>query len=100
MNACITLIKRALHIASIQKHLPKLAPIATACADLRDDQAFEVQGHHVACPEGFCSHAWNTVERAIAQVCRGEELVGPNAFPCCADGLRPVTFHVELFEDS
>lgn len=99
MNARITVIKKTLHMDIIQEDLPNLAAIAAPCSDLRDAQAFEVQDDHIACTEGFCAHAWKTIGPVVTRVCRGETLNGPDAFPPCADGLRPVTFHIEPIED-
>jgi len=99
VNARITVVKRTLHMDVIQEYLPKLAAIATPCTDLREGQVFEVQGEHIACPEGFCDYAWSTIERMVGRACKGEQLMWANAFPCCADGLRPVTFHIEPIED-
>jgi len=99
MGARITVVKTSLHKDLIARHFPEAALSATPCPEFREGQVFEVQGQHIACPEGFCDYAWSTIERMVERACKGEQLMWANAFPCCADGLRPVTFHIEPIED-
>ncbi len=100
MNARITVIKRTLHLDVIRRHLPEDVDTAELCRDFHEGQAFEVRGEELTPPEGFCEVAWAAIEKNVARACRGERLMRGNAFPCCTDGLRPVTFHVEPIEDS
>lgn len=100
MNARITVVRKTLHIDIIRQHFPEAAETATACPDLTEGQVFEVRGGHIACPEGFCDDAWTTMEGLATRACNGEKLLWASAFPCCADGLRPVTFHIESIDDA
>ena len=99
MSARITIIKRTLHRDVISQYLPEAAAAAEACPEFREGQVFEIPGAVPVMPEGFCDYAWGTIERFVARACKGEKLLWANAFPCCADGLRPVTFHIEPSED-
>lgn len=99
MGARITVIKRALHMDVISRHLPEDVGIAALCRDFKEGQMLEIRGDIPVMPEGFCEVAWQAIERSVARACRGEHLMRGSAFPCCTDGLRPVTFHVEAIED-
>lgn len=100
MNARVTVIKKCLHMDVIKTHLPESVPIATACMEFQEGQTFEIRGAAPTPPDGFCTLAWKAVERSVERACRGEKLMWANAFPCCPDGLRPVTFRVESVADS
>jgi uncharacterized repeat protein (TIGR04076 family) len=101
VNARITVIKRSLNRDIFERHLPAAISRAKACPEFEEGQTFLVRGgDHLVRPEGFCDYAWMTLERLVARACAGEELMMGTAFPCCADGLRPVTFHIEPSGDS
>lgn len=100
MSARITVIKRSLNMDIVRRHLPQDVGAVEVCRDFREGQVFEIPGDAPAMPEGFCDVAWQAIERNVARTCRGEKLMRGNAFPCCADGLRPVTFFVEPIVDS
>ena len=55
-------------------------------------------------PEGFCPWAWIDIYRSVNALATGSTFTpwqkreGVNAV-CCTDGIRPVTFLLEAFED-
>lgn len=69
-----------------------------------DEFIYELGGGSV--PKGFCSWAWGDVFKDVMAVCsraamlpkgqRGE--VDP-AYTCCTDGLRPVIFKIEAYDE-
>jgi uncharacterized repeat protein (TIGR04076 family) len=100
VNARITVIKRSLNRDIFESHLPDTLARAVACPDFEEGQTFLVRGDHPVRPEGFCDYAWMTLERLVTRACADEALMMGTAFPCCADGLRPVTFHIESIADA
>jgi uncharacterized repeat protein (TIGR04076 family) len=99
VSARITVIKRSMNMDIVSRYLPEDVGTATLCRDFTEGQAFEIPGDIPARPEGFCEVAWQAIERNVARACKGEKLMRGNAFPCCTDGLRPVTFHIEPVKD-
>ena len=95
MNARTTVIKRSINRDIFERHWPDALARAVACPDFEEGQTLLVHGDDLARPEGFCDYAWVTFERLVARACAGETLMMGTAFPCCADRLRPVTFHIE-----
>jgi uncharacterized repeat protein (TIGR04076 family) len=100
MSARITVIKRSMNMDVIRRYLPESVATAELCRDFTEGQTFEIKGPVPTMPEAFCEVAWQTMERNVARACKGEHLMRSDAFPCCTDGLRPVTFHIEPIEDS
>jgi uncharacterized repeat protein (TIGR04076 family) len=69
-----------------------------ACGVYEDDQVFYVEDNG-RMPEGFCSWAWNDIEKVVGVLRWNgnyswfkEPGVSVN---CCTDGLRPVVFKIE-----
>jgi len=100
VGARITVIKRSMNMDVISQYLPESVATAELCRDFEEGQTFEINGPVPTMPEGFCEVAWQTMERNVARACKGERLMWSNAFPCCTDGLRPVTFRIEPIADS
>ena len=49
-------------------------------------------------PEGFCAMAWPSLSMPVNVLIGGGKVLGfdEQHIACCADGLRPVIFKVEL----
>lgn len=67
-----------------------------------DWDSYSVQG----IPEGFCTIAWNAISEMIfcalatGKIIEADWAKSPTEqVVCCPDGLRPVIFKVEAFED-
>ncbi|MDD5263415.1 MAG: TIGR04076 family protein [Candidatus Bipolaricaulis sp.] len=95
MNARITVIKRALNIDLVETHLADCLSVARPCSVFREGMTFDVKGPFPEKPQGFCDWAWVAIYPNLALACAGAELSAGVAFPCCTDGLRPVTFQIE-----
>ena len=56
-----------------------------------------------ACPEGFCAWAFADIQRDITHLRLGGEYPWikdkGKVLVCCTDGVRPVIFKLERFED-
>ena len=52
-------------------------------------------------PEGFCSVAWECVEKQATVLAYGGKAMGFDDvhLMCCSDGIRPVLLRLEAFED-
>lgn len=99
MSVRITVIKRSLNRDVVEDHLPERASKIGPCGVFRDGQVFEIKGRLPEKPEGFCDWAWVDIHQIVAMAFVGVEPPAGLAFPCCTDGLRPVTFHVEPVKD-
>jgi uncharacterized repeat protein (TIGR04076 family) len=95
MNARITVVKRPLNTDLVEKLLPDCVGEARPCTKFREGMTFEVTGPFPEKPEGFCDWAWVAIYPNLALACAGAKLSAGVAFPCCTDGLRPVTFQIE-----
>jgi len=47
-------------------------------------------------PDGFCEAAWRDIVNKIKPQLEADPTNTASFFPCCMDGLRPVTFAVTL----
>ncbi|MFC2077177.1 TIGR04076 family protein [Candidatus Bipolaricaulota bacterium] len=103
-HALITVVKRALHTDLLgpsltEKTLSSIRP----CPTFEDGQTFTIDRLPPARPDGFCDQAWADIQRELYLVAFGG--THPNTdppgicFPCCTDGLRPVTFRIERVEE-
>lgn len=79
-------------------------PIEHTC-DIEIGQVFYAQEN--ACPKGMCESAWESIRPFALRLLRGENnfydgwMKDPNsAMLSCNDGFRPVSFYIELTEDS
>jgi len=98
MNALITVVKRGMNSDLIESYFPERAGKLTPCSRYQDGQVFEVNGPFPEKPEGFCDWAWVDIHQIVAMACISGQPPAGLAFPCCTDGLRPVTFRVEAVE--
>ena len=96
----ITVLKKTFHedIAKIYEN-----PIKHAC-ELKEGQVFI--SNHGEMPEGMCSEAWKSVGEFANRLYKGETnlfdgwMKDPNsAVISCNDGVRPVSFLIELIEE-
>ena len=99
MNARVTVIKKAFNKDVIDKYVPEHGASAMVCPVFEEGQTFDVKGPFPSRPDGFCDWAWVDIHRNVAMACMGATLPPGCAFPCCSDGLRPVTFRVEPIEE-
>jgi uncharacterized repeat protein (TIGR04076 family) len=79
-------------------------PLEHACTIKQGQQWISVDGK---CPEGMCSSAWSSMQEFVEALSRGEGnfydgwMRNPmSAMISCNDGFRPMTFYIELIEDS
>ena len=98
MDARITVVKRAFHEDLINEYFPEAEGNPTPCPVFQDGQTFAIKGIFPAKPDGFCDWAWGDIHRNVAMACMGATLPAGYAFTCCSDGLRPVTFRIEVVE--
>lgn len=104
-HVLITVVKRALHTDLLgppltAKTLSSVAP----CSDFHDGQEFIIDRLPPRKPDGFLGdQAWADIQRVLYLVAFGG--THPNTdspgicFPCCTDGIRPVTFRIEMTEE-
>ena len=79
-------------------------PILHACTIQQGQEWISVDGQ---CPEGMCASAWASMREFIESLSRGEGhffdgwMRNPmSAMISCNDGFRPMTFYIELIEDT
>ncbi|MBR4673776.1 MAG: TIGR04076 family protein [Victivallales bacterium] len=79
-------------------------PLEHAC-DMQEGQVFLADGWQK--PEGFCESAWQTLSPFVMALAHGAEnfydgwMKNPkSAMLACNDGFRPVSFLVEVVEDT
>ena len=79
-------------------------PILHACTIQQGQEWISVDGQ---CPEGMCASAWASMREFVESLSRGEGnfydgwMRNPmSAMISCNDGFRPMTFYIELIEDS
>ena len=95
----ITAIRKTVYPDLIAKYENQ---IEHACDIKEGQQWVSING---ACPEGFCSSAWDSVRQFVEALARGEGnfydgwMKNPNsAMISCNDGFRPVSFYIETIE--
>ncbi len=98
-KARITVIKKAFHKDVVDEYLPQLSAEANPCPVFEEGQSFEVISPFGAKPEGFCDWAWTDIRKVVALTMMGADPTPGTEFPCCSDGLRPVTFRIQRIED-
>ena len=79
-------------------------PILHACTIQQGQEWISVDGQ---CPEGMCASAWASMREFVESLSRGEGnffegwMRNPmSAMISCNDGFRPMTFYIELIEDT
>ena len=77
-------------------------PIEHACDVQEGQQWISADGK---CPEGMCPEAWKSMREFVEALARGEGnffdgwMKNPmSAMISCNDGLRPVSFYLEVME--
>lgn len=93
----ITVVKKVLHQDLKDKYEN---PIKHAC-DLNEGDSFISENGEK--PKGFCSEAWKSVGPFVMRLANGEEdffdgwMKNPkSAVISCNDGIRPVSFLIEV----
>ncbi len=96
----ITVLKKAFYSEIAEKYENE---ISHAC-DFQEGDVFLFDGKNI--PLGFCSEAWKTVGEYAARLSEGEEnffdgwMKNPrSAVISCNDGVRPVSFLIEVVEN-
>ena len=79
-------------------------PILHACTIQQGQEWISIDGQ---CPEGMCASAWASMREFVESLSRGEGnffdgwMRNPmSAMISCNDGFRPMTFYIELIEDT
>lgn len=95
----ITVLKRDLYEDFIDEYATENT--ITQCSKFEDGQVFVMENRNM--PEGFCSWAWADLHRDIVSVFQGASFPWikqkNSIISCCTDGLRPVTFKIEMIDD-
>ena len=95
----ITVLKRDLYREFVDEYAADKE--TTYCHRFVDGQVFVQEGINM--PDGFCSWAWADIHRDVISVFYGAGFKWINRdntiISCCTDGLRPVTFKVEAFDE-
>ncbi|HOT98392.1 MAG TPA: TIGR04076 family protein [bacterium] len=106
MKKCkITVLKRTLHADLADEHI---AMAVTPCEAFAEGQEF-VFTPMMERPQGFCDWAWNDIYKVVIALARGGNFSDgmfqdwmketKSMITCCTDGIRPVIFKVEIFDD-
>ena len=95
----ITVLKRDIYQEFIDEYAKdKDFPV---CPKVEDGQVYILDS--VGMPENFCSWAWADIHRDVITIWNGgsyDWMKNKNTIiTCCTDGLRPVTFKVELISE-
>jgi uncharacterized repeat protein (TIGR04076 family) len=99
MSVRITVVKRSLNEDIVEAYFPERKGKIVPCGVFQDGQVFEIKGRVPEKPQGFCDWAWVDIHQIVAMAFVGVEPPHGLAFPCCTDGLRPVTFRIESVKD-
>ena len=94
----ITVIRRDLYQDFIDEYA---ADEIIACPEFEDGQEFILDKPDI--PKGFCAWAWADLHREVVAMYFGANYSWikkeNTAIACCTDGLRPVTFKIEGYDD-
>lgn len=101
MTKCkITVLKTSLfkELALSLGKKPEYGP----CPELKEGQTFitgGIFGNDI--PEGFCHMAWQALVMPVNVLIGGGKVLGFDDvhIACCTDGLRPVVFQLERYEE-
>lgn len=101
MKKCkITVLKREFYpeLAREYIHFPEF----NACEMMKEGDIFLTSGPFGnECPKGFCAMAWQAICLQATTLAGGGKVFGYDLvhIACCNDGVRPVIFRLEAFED-
>ena len=95
----ITVVKKTFH----EELSKKYENIIEHACDLNEGDSFiSINGN---IPDGFCQEAWKSVGPFVIRLANGEEnffdgwMKNPkSAVISCNDGIRPVSFYIEVVE--
>ena len=100
-NVRITAVRQTIYRDLIKKYEN---PIQHACTISQGQEWISVDGQ---CPEGMCPSAWTSMREFVESLSQGEGnfyegwMRNPmSAMISCNDGFRPMTFYIELIEDT
>ena len=100
-NVRITAVRQTIYRDLMKKYEN---PIQHACTISQGQEWISVDGQ---CPEGMCPSAWDSMRGFVESLSRGEGhffdgwMRNPmSAMISCNDGFRPMTFYIELIEDT
>jgi uncharacterized repeat protein (TIGR04076 family) len=106
MKKCkITVLKRTINQDLAQEYIAM--PVGP-CESFTEGQEF-VFTPIMDRPQGFCDWAWNDIYKTVISLARGGNFSdglfqnwmkdSHSMITCCTDGIRPVIFKVEIFDD-
>jgi len=98
----ITVLKRFFYEEYAEAYLTEGKEVGP-CPLLKEGDKFVFEGSAVM-PEGFCPWAWIDIYRGVTALAAGATYTPWNnkdgmQILCCTDGVRPVVFVVEAFDN-
>lgn len=101
MNRCkITILKTTIMEDLVPKYVKE--PDYTSCPVFKEGQTFVTKGiFGNEMPDGFCAQAWQGLVMPVNVLIGGGKVLGFDDvhITCCNDGLRPVIFKVERYNE-
>lgn len=101
MKKCkITVLKREFYPELAKEYIP--FPNFGPCEMMKEGDVFLTSGSFGnECPKGFCAMAWQAICLQATTLAGGGLVFGHDAvhIACCNDGVRPVIFKLEAYED-
>lgn len=101
MRKCkITVLKAMFYKELADQYIP--FPDFGPCHMMKQGDTFITSGPFgMDIPEGFCFGAWDAIGKIAAIIASGGKVFGTSEdnVACCNDGVRPVIFLLEPFED-
>ncbi len=101
MKRCkITVLKREFNQDLADKYIP--FPDFGPCELMKEGDVFYTGGPFGnEMPEGFCAMAWQAINLQATTLAGGGKVFGQDLvhIACCNDGVRPVIFKLEAYED-
>jgi len=101
MKKCkITVLKREFNKDLADKYIP--IPNFGPCDLMKEGDVFITTGiFGNECPKDFCAMAWQAICIQASTLAGGGKVFGHDEvhIACCNDGVRPVIFKLEAYED-
>jgi len=105
MTKCrITVLKKTLHQEYADQYCKQKVGI---CDKFNEGDEFITESSTLM-PEGFCGYAWLDIHRLVLTLMHGGDFGSSGwnwmnddktMIACCTDGIRPVIFKLERFEE-
>ena len=101
MKKCkITVLRRECYTDLAAEYAP--FPDYSPCQMMKEGDVFYTSGPFGnECPKDFCAMAWQAICLQATTLAGGGKVFGMDDvhIACCNDGLRPVIFRLERYED-